>query len=700
MAAHSSSTTTTNSGALLVAAASSQALVASQRQQSGKRLDLGLDFTKMDFKEIAQQTNSAIQKDKRVGQAVTSTPNASGQDNIGGNKRGGGDVGTNPETSIGGSPSTDGSDGQSSSEQEAIRQIDRRIVDSYQYGSPTARGPLKEAGVIDRLLDYKLGGEWSRAIEMLATSVSAPAQYRRWNTYHFKILIDILTGEGRIEELWKMWRLGKATNKFADITADSANSMLFRLGRQPIMAAVLNPEPGAAQGDQYIVWWVQMCKDLQTMITVDAKGEVSPKTANIVRAFEAEDPRASLQSNFDIISRITSRKHQQQQEQLQREDDAHNNSEGGAVVEEGGIRPPAPRRPYEGGGSGEYRGGGRGRGRGRGRGSWTLSDPTGENNQPQYHNSHNQRYHNHRGGGGEGGEEVPVVEGPPPRDYSIHDPVNVHELNDAIDQAQSVEDVERLLSVASQQSIDHDCNTFARRMQKICLRRRGYQRELGVDDPPHIANIWSDAIGLFHQGVAVSPNNNPSTLLCNNLMSELKKARRFQELQQVEVLMRGKGGEAAAEGSFWDVPPSSKTVDYLMSAYYREGYYTRCRELFTEMKINYAAKLSPLVYTIIIKIKSFEMAPRRNSKGEFVYPSQVETSDKTSSGDQAPTSPEDPTRKYPANEYTARAAARHAHSELSELVHEMVKDGVDNRLGEKANIALINAWTSARKRRR
>jgi hypothetical protein len=552
--------------------------------------------------------------------------------------------------------------------------------------------------VIDRLLDFKLGGEWSRAIELLATSVSAPAQYRRWNSYHFKILIDILTGEGRIEELWKMWRLGKATNKFADINAESGNSMLFRLGRQPLMAAVLNPEPGAAQGDQYIVWWVQMCKDLQAMITIDAKGEVSPKSSNIVRAFEAEDPQAALQANYDIISRITSRKHQQQQEQLKREDDAHNNKNEGLSSAEGDdVRPPAPRRPYD---SNEYRGrGGRGRGRGRG-GGWTMSDPTAENGQPQYHHrSHNRTHHYH---GGAEGEEVPVVEGPPPRDYSVHDPVNVHELNDAIDQAQSVEDVERLLSVASQQSIDHDCNTFARRMQKICLRRRGYQREIGVEEPPHIANIWSDAIGLFHQGVAVSPNNTPSTLLCNNLMSELKKARRFQELQQTEMLMRGKGGQAAAEGAFWDVPPSSKTVDYLMSAYYREGYYTRCRELFTEMKINYAAKLSPLVYTIMIKIKSFEMAPRRNSKGEFVYPSQVEsTADKA--GDEAsstPTTPEDPTRKYPANEYTARAAARHAHSELSELVHEMVKDGVDNRLGEKANIALINAWTAARKRRR
>lgn len=646
--------------------AASSAVIGGRHQSSGNSskggLSLGLDFSKMDFKEIAHTTNTAIQKDKRVGQFATST-----------GREGDGKGSNGSSASLGGSPDVEGA--QSSSEQEAIRQIDRRIVDSYQYGTPTTRGPLKEPGVIDRLLDFKLVGEWSRAIELLSTSVSNPGNYRRWNSYHFKIMLDILTGEGRVEELWKVWRLAKATNKFVDAGVDGANSMMFRLGRQSMLQAVLHPAPGAQQADQYVLWWVQMCRDLQAII-LDGKGEISPKCTNIQRAFEADDPRSVLTENLEALTRITTRKQHQQQ------------GDAGGSPTTAPREERQPRQAYNGHSS--QRGGRGGRGGGRGGRSWTLSDPTNERQHVATH--HQQQQHHRHGGEGTTTEEGDNA-GPPPRDYTIHDPVNVHELNEAIDQAQSVEEVERLMAVAAAGSIEHDCNTFARRMQKICLRRRGYHRVHGVEDPPYIANIWSDAIALFHQGVAVSPNNVPSTLLCNNLMSEMRKARRFEELQQVEAIMRGEGGQSGLVGAYWDIPPSSKTVDYLMSSYYREGYYTRCRDLFVEMKANYAAKLSPLVYTLMIKIKSFELAPRRTESGEFVYPSQIDNG-------KGQESPDDTVRKYPPREYTARAAARHAHAELSELVHEMVHDGADSRLGEKANIALINAWTASRKRRR
>eukprot|EP00758_Cryptobia_borreli_P013365 Tbor_TRINITY_DN5826_c2_g1::TRINITY_DN5826_c2_g1_i1::g.6088::m.6088 len=596
-------------------------------------LSLDLDFTKMDFKSIVSSTQRAINKELQArGAASTAIDNDDDNKNpryqrklgvtVASDAAGGANIAhgvdvVNNQSQQSGLNATSSKD----TTDDDFNKINASIINRYSIEQPVR---VTRNSFIDALRDYRLSSDWSGALSLFSNAITAPNDYRHWYIQHLKIVLDMLLFSGKMEEAWKVWRLGIATEKLHHLNEDGANGLLFRLGRLSLLREIieLQVETGKLSNEsrlgnaidetaslnksvqQKVDWWGQVSTELlQHMITNNFS--VHEKNTEVKELIESKD---HLQALTSFVTDMNTKRNVFLANRMTEHQNLVNAGIPGSISDYSKLN-------------------------------------TAESDDAQH-----------------------------------PDPTDVYELNDFITRAETTEEVDRLLSYANNNGIAPNCDTYGLRVKKLALRRRGYIRGNGPE-PPQIAMIWQEALALFNEGTLRNGvEGKPTIALCNATLAEMRKAGRFEELQKIESIMRGESGAAGGDGDYWEIAPSSKSVDHIMATYYREQDYNKCKSMFEEMKLNYAAKLSPLVYTIMIKIQTMETAPRKDKDGKFVFPANV-------------------TDEQRAQGITPRSAAIEAHHNLTNLVSEMVKDNADGGLRDSANIALINAWTHSRQRR-
>ena len=815
-------------------------------------LDLGLDFSKMDFKKIVDSTQSAITMERLGGAASRIRLPSAGAAS-------GAAVEADPAqhfSSHAGASAHSHSHHRSSAfhhrgGHQGQHFDGQRIGSSSSPSSATAPTP-RPSGVMDKLRDFKLSQDWEGALGLFTAAVGNPNEYRRWYMQHIAVVIDLLAGAGKVTELWKVWRLARATGKLEDATEDIANRMLFRVGRLVVLKGITAPltktagdsvagegkeeapsagaeADAAAEAAQLAQWWISLVRDMVKLLEerglpLDPRNETT-----VAAALSAAEPLAAVKAYMaDIEATIAAR------------------GGGGSTAGSGGDVRRAARSAFHRQASG--RGGPSTPGRSF---APDAADPAEAGRDGDSSASHYER------------RPRPEI-------------TSTITLNDALAHARTTAEVESHLATALERGIEFNDDTFARRIQRLGLRRREafqaqkatwrnadgslvYADGTGVgggqpldddaavaesqqqqqssadgtdsaaasppsaasssssdaaggeeaatsnsnsattaksdgddadDDAPsrsplaafmqaaqtlsrnaetsynpdaeaaivndgrgnsttrgggrgrgqqqrrprhedrsaehaaldaeilaeakrlfHEANVYSNraaAIRLFDPdlspeaaaampaeellGMAIAPEGEsseeggdaaapaplPSTPLCNAVLYELRRANAFEDICRVEAMMRGPNALTAQEGRYWRISPSNKTVDHLVSAYYRAGRPDRCKELFDEAKVNYAARLSPLVYTTMIKIQSEETMPRRDAEtGALSFPQ----------------------RELPPGA-SRRAAEAAAHQELNQLIHQLAADDATHRLNDSTNVALINKWAQTRRRRR
>ena len=150
------------------------------------------------------------------------------------------------------------------------------------------RDPAQARKLIDRLKDHQLAGHWAKAVSIF-DNFSPESRQWRWQTYHYRCLLQVLTASKQTEPLPRVWAGMTARPELA-IDVESANDALVLAATIPVPEAASGEGSSPAAGSSG-----DLATDIEKYMR-DAGLEVKFRASRALEQRRASDWRAALEA--------------------------------------------------------------------------------------------------------------------------------------------------------------------------------------------------------------------------------------------------------------------------------------------------------------------------------------------------------------------------------------------------------------------